>query len=72
MTLSYLIVIEETSTGYSAYCPDIPGCIATGKTKQETEKRIQEALQFHFEGLKMQEMNTPHARSYAKHIEFSF
>ncbi|MEZ5198484.1 MAG: type II toxin-antitoxin system HicB family antitoxin [Bacteroidales bacterium] len=48
----YLVIFEETNTGYSAYVPDLPGCIATGKTKDETEKNIYEAIQFHLEGLK--------------------
>ena len=48
----YLIIIEKTETGYSAYVPDLPGCIATGKTKSIVEKNIYDAIQFHMEGLK--------------------
>ena len=47
----YLIVLEKTKIGYSPYSPDIPGCIATGKTKKEAEKNIYEAIQFHLEGM---------------------
>jgi len=47
----YLVIFEKTSIGYSAYVPDLPGCVATGITKEETEKNIFEAIQFHLEGL---------------------
>lgn len=47
----YLIIIEKTETGYSAYSPDVPGCGSTGQTKEEVERNIQEAIQFHIEGL---------------------
>ena len=47
----YLIVIERAGDNYSAYSPDIPGCIATGKTVAETEQAMREAIQFHIEGL---------------------
>lgn len=47
----YLIIVEKTKTGYSAYSPDLPGCISTGKTIDETEKNMQEAIEFHIEGL---------------------
>jgi predicted RNase H-like HicB family nuclease len=48
----YLIIIEKTETGYSAYVPDLPGCIATGKSKSMVEKKIYESIQFHLEGMK--------------------
>lgn len=51
MTKKYSIVIEKTDTGYSAYSPDIAGCIATGETKQEVGKNIRAAIEFHLEGL---------------------
>lgn len=47
----YLIVIEETPTGYSAYSPDLPGCVATGHDRAEVEKAMGEAIAFHIEGL---------------------
>jgi len=53
----FLIIIEKTDTGYSAYVPDLPGCIATGNTRENTEKNIYEAIQFHLEGMK--ESNLP-------------
>ena len=48
----YLIILEKTKTGYSAFVPDLPGCIAAGKSKQQVEKLIYEAIEFHLEGLK--------------------
>ena len=49
---NYLIIIEKQKNNYSAYSPDVPGCIATGKTQKEARKHMQEALEFHLEGLK--------------------
>jgi predicted RNase H-like HicB family nuclease len=50
--MEYVIVIEKTPTGYSAYAPDLPGCIATGRTLDEVRTRMREAIVFHIEGLK--------------------
>jgi predicted RNase H-like HicB family nuclease len=47
----YLIVIEQTGTGYSAYSPELDGCGATGKTREEVEREMQEAIAFHLEGM---------------------
>lgn len=47
----FLIVFEKTKTGFSAYCPDLSGCIATGSTREETEANMVEALQLHIAGL---------------------
>lgn len=47
----YLVVFEKTKTGYSAFVPDLPGCISTGKTRKDIEKNIQEAIEFHIEGM---------------------
>lgn len=58
MTKKYSIVIEKTGTGYSAYSPDIPGCVATGGTRQEVEKNIKEAIEFHLEGLSVEKQET--------------
>jgi len=55
----YLIVIEKTKTGFSSYSPDISGCIATGRTKKEVEQNMYEAIQFHLEGLEMENIALP-------------
>ena len=47
----YLVVVEKTETGYSAYSPDLDGCVATGKTRDEVEREMQEAIEFHFDGM---------------------
>lgn len=49
--MKYLIIIEPTNTGFSAYSPDIPGCIATGATEVETKQMMAEAISFHLEGI---------------------
>jgi len=50
--MKYVIVIESTSDGYSAYVPDLPGCVSVGNSREEVESHIQEAILFHLEGLK--------------------
>ncbi len=50
--MKYPIVIEKANDNYSAYCPDLPGCIATGPTVKETTKNMKEAIKLHIEGLK--------------------
>ncbi|MBL4824914.1 MAG: type II toxin-antitoxin system HicB family antitoxin [SAR324 cluster bacterium] len=67
--MKYLIVIEETSTGFSAYSPDIDGCVATGATKEEVEKNMGEALEFHLEGLRMGHQSIPSPHTYSNYIE---
>ena len=47
----FLVVIEKANGNYSAYSPDLSGCVATGKTRQEAEKNMYEAIQMHVEGL---------------------
>jgi predicted RNase H-like HicB family nuclease len=47
----FLIVIENSKTGYSAYSPDLPGCVATGKTEREVEKLMYEAIEMHIQGM---------------------
>ncbi len=48
----YAVVIEKAPSNYSAYVPDLPGCIATGATVEETQQQIREAIEFHVEGLR--------------------
>ena len=50
--MTYVIVYEQTGNGRSAYLPDLPGCIAAGETREETETLIREAIVFHLEGLR--------------------
>jgi predicted RNase H-like HicB family nuclease len=57
MSMRYAIVIENTGANYSAYVPDLPGCVATGATVEEAERFIREAIELHLEG--MREDGTP-------------
>ena len=61
--MRYAVVIEKSETGYGAYVPDLPGCVAVGETLPETEQLIQEAVEFHLEGLRMHHPH--HAMSWA-------
>ena len=61
----YLIIIEETATGFSAYSSDLPGCIAPGQTRAEVETEMHDAIAFHFEGLRLADCPIPELRSRA-------
>ena len=65
----YLIITEETSTGYSAYSPDLPGCVATGHTREEIEREMHEAIEFHIEGMRLAGEQVPRPRSQASYCE---
>jgi predicted RNase H-like HicB family nuclease len=67
--MDYLIIIEKTNTGYSAYAPDLPGCIATGKTLDIVRGRMREAVEFHIEGLGLEGMPVPEPTSAAIFFE---
>ena len=67
--MKYLIVIENTSTGYSAYSPDLDGCVTTGWTRGEVERNMQEAIEFHVEGLRLEGENVPPPRSESNYVE---
>lgn len=65
----YLIVVERTGTGYSAYSPDLDGCIATGRTRDEVERAMQEAIAFHLEGMAQSGEPIPEPRTYSAYVE---
>ena len=67
--MKYLIVIEKTKTGFSAYSPDVDGCIATGKTKQEVEKYMREAMEFHLQGMLLDNQKIPRSHTYSNYME---
>ncbi|KJU87020.1 Uncharacterized protein family UPF0150 domain protein [Candidatus Magnetobacterium bavaricum] len=67
--MRYLIVIEETQTGFCAYSPDLEGCVAAGVTKEEVEHIMREAIEFHIEGLKQEGYEVPSGHSYAAYCE---
>jgi predicted RNase H-like HicB family nuclease len=65
----YLIVLEPTATGFSAYSPDVEGCVATGETAEETALAMQEALEFHIEGLRAEGYDVPAPSSVSAYVE---
>jgi predicted RNase H-like HicB family nuclease len=67
--MKYLVVVEETSTGYSAYSPDLDGCIATGSTREEVELEMQTAIEFHLEGLREDGGTVPKPGTYATYVD---
>ena len=67
----YLVIFEKAGDNYSAYSPDIPGCIATGDTRDEVENNIREAISFHIEGLKEDGLSLPEPLSFTEYVEVS-
>jgi predicted RNase H-like HicB family nuclease len=67
--MRYAIVIEKTESNYSAYVPDLPGCVATGQTIKETEQQIREAIEFHLEGLREDGLPIPQPQSQVEYVE---
>jgi predicted RNase H-like HicB family nuclease len=65
----YAIVIEKAAENYSAYVPDLPGCIATGPTVAAVEKKIRQAMRFHLEGLKADGLPIPEPSSVCEYVE---
>lgn len=64
----YAIVIEKARRNYSAYVPDLPGCVATGKTVEETEAEIRSAIAFHLRGMKEDGLAIPEPTSIASYV----
>jgi predicted RNase H-like HicB family nuclease len=67
--MRYAIVIEEAGSNYSAYVPDLPGCVATGSTVEEAEAQIREAIAFHLDGLREDGVSPPHPASHVEYVE---
>ncbi len=65
----FLITIEETCTGYSAYSPDVPGCVCTGRTWEDVESNMREAIEFHLEGMRSEGMEVPRPHTFSTYIE---
>jgi predicted RNase H-like HicB family nuclease len=64
----FLIVIEKANNNFSAYCPDLPGCVATGKTREETERNMHEAVQMHVQGMIEDKLPIPESATFAEYI----
>jgi predicted RNase H-like HicB family nuclease len=67
--MRYAIVIEAAESNFSAYVPDLPGCIATGDSVEETERHIREAIKFHLEGIRADNLPIPAALSRVDYVE---
>lgn len=67
--MKYPIVIEKANGNYSAYCPDLPGCVATGPTVEETTKNMKDAIRLHVKGLKEDGLSVPRSSTEVVYIE---
>jgi len=69
--MKYTVIYEKSATGYGAYIPDLPGCVATGKTKAQVKKLIREAIELHIESLKRHGDPVPEPTTVADSITVS-
>jgi len=67
--MKFLVVIEPTDTGFSAYSPDLPGCVSTGVTREKVERNMQEAIEFHIEGLREEGYSVPEPSTSSSYVE---
>ncbi len=65
----FLVIYEKAASNYSAYSPDLPGCVATGKTRRQAAARMRRAIQMHLESLKEERLPLPRNRVSAEFIE---
>jgi predicted RNase H-like HicB family nuclease len=64
----FLIVIEKADGNYSAYSPDLPGCVATGTTREEAEQNMYQAIEMHISGLREDGLPVPESTSFAEYV----
>jgi predicted RNase H-like HicB family nuclease len=67
--MRYVVVVEQAGRNYSAYVPDLPGCVATGATAEEAAREIRDAIAFHLEGLRADGLPIPPATSAAQYVD---
>mgnify|MGYP005851725187 CR=1 FL=1 len=67
--MRYAVIIEQANGNYSAYVPDLPGCVATGASVADVERDIRDAIRFHIDGLKEDGLPVPAPTSIAEHVE---
>ena len=67
--MRYAIVIEKAESNYSAYVPDLPGCVATGCTAEETERSMREAIEFHLDGMREDGLSIPPPTSRVEYVD---
>lgn len=64
----FLVVIEKANGNYSAYSPDLPGCVATGETVEEVERNMHEAIELHIQGLLEDNLPIPKSHAIAEYV----
>jgi predicted RNase H-like HicB family nuclease len=69
--MNYVVVYEKSSTGWAAYVPDLPGVVTTGRSKEETQQLIREAIEFHIEGLREDHLPIPEPTATAEVVSVS-
>lgn len=69
--MRYAVVIEQAKENFSAYVPDLPGCVATGATVEEVEREIREAIVLHIEGLREDGLPIPAAASVVEYVDIA-
>jgi predicted RNase H-like HicB family nuclease len=69
--MRYAIVVEKAENNYSAYVPDLPGCVATGHTIEEIENEIREAIEFHIDGLREDGLPVPPPASIVEYLDIA-
>jgi len=67
----FLVIIERAGNNFSAYSPDLPGCVATGATPEEVEREIREAIEFHIEGLREDGLPVPQPSSAVRYVDIA-
>ena len=67
--MRYAIVVEQAAGNFSAYVPDLPGCVATGESQEEAQSQIREAIEFHLEGLRQDGARIPKPTSKVDYVE---
>ena len=67
--MRYAVVIEKADGNYSAYVPDLPGCVATGKTAGAAEKNVRAAIRFHINGLREDRLPIPEPSAIAEYVD---
>jgi predicted RNase H-like HicB family nuclease len=67
--MKYLVVVEQSGAGFSAYSPDLPGCVATAATQQAVEAEMAKAIKFHIEGLRAEGLDAPEPRTSSIYVD---
>lgn len=69
--MRYLVILERIETDFSAYSPDLPGCVSTGTTREETEQNMREAIEFHIEGMKLEGLDIPQPTTSSVYVDIA-